>query len=662
MVSGRSILPGAAMFEAAFAAAAALLPEELQAQAGLNGAAIAAPLMLKAPGTGSPVLHAAVQRSDGAVQLASSTATVGKRARPVVHLTATASTVAPPVAAAELVKQPAVQIQHAVLLQQGQLGPAAPVWAGQAIGSVSQAPLQPVAHAFHCHPAAVDAATHFGAVFDLSAAAAPRVPVALGCYTAGSVGGRSASERLFASASRGRLLPDVSRVSTFCLSGGHAGLLRLSGLQSRPIGTQGFAAAGDRAALKATADRLATECCAYEMVWQVAAPLGPSTGHGGRQVPSLLRLRTAAAAATVQAPSGSLQQAALRSYAATLRMLHALQPGTEQQLAAVSAGAAQHGAPLAAPIVSRQPLAAAGAAAVAGLFKVAALEEPAWQLQHFVADRYAAAGGLTGTGLRADAQGAAAAAAADFMPRMLLAVSQPPSSGVDGLHQQHTPGCHVISGGMGGLGELTACHLAHAAPHGSHLLLLGRTGRFAGAVTTAAQLELLQSTGTVTLLQADAAAAADGAAVSAQLAAYSAPAASFIHTAGMLADGLLPQQRLGGARRVLAPKLAGLEEALHALLRQPLQRLLLFSSVSAALGNRGQANYAAANAVLDAASCTLAASGCSSASVQWGAWAGAGMAAQTPQLLTRLQKQGQWAGRWGCLGRAAASACTNLTA
>ena len=121
-------------------------------------------------------------------------------------------------------------------------------------------------------------------------------------------------------------------------------------------------------------------------------------------------------------------------------------------------------------------------------------------------------------------------------------------------------------------------------------------------------------------------------------------ALGLLHAGGLLEDALLPRQSLGGLRRVFAPKLAGLLKLAAACAAGPPSTVALFSSIASLLGSPGQANYAAANAALDAWALRAQHQGCACASLQWGAWSSVGMAAASPSLLARLQRQ-VWAGR-----------------
>ncbi|HEY0858153.1 MAG TPA: beta-ketoacyl reductase, partial [Albitalea sp.] len=75
---------------------------------------------------------------------------------------------------------------------------------------------------------------------------------------------------------------------------------------------------------------------------------------------------------------------------------------------------------------------------------------------------------------------------------------------------------------------------------------------------------------------------------------------TILHAAGVVHDGFLLKKTAHDARAVLAPKVAGLLALDDATRELVLDRFVLFSSVSAALGNAGQGDYAAANAFMDA--------------------------------------------------------------
>lgn len=203
----------------------------------------------------------------------------------------------------------------------------------------------------------------------------------------------------------------------------------------------------------------------------------------------------------------------------------------------------------------------------------------------------------------------------------------------------------AISGGTGALGALAARWLAAGGT--KHITLLGRTGVAEGAAAVGATQPgsvLAEATAAgswaaaVTLLKCDAAAAADVAAVldaAGGSAKQRLPLAGVLHAGGVLRDATLQKQTLAGLRAVFAPKASGSARlaAAPASTLQPLAAVKLFSSVAAALGSGGQANYAAANAVLDSAAASMQQGGLPGVAVSWGAWAGAGMAAHAGELL-----------------------------
>jgi acyl transferase domain-containing protein/aryl carrier-like protein len=111
------------------------------------------------------------------------------------------------------------------------------------------------------------------------------------------------------------------------------------------------------------------------------------------------------------------------------------------------------------------------------------------------------------------------------------------------------------------------------------------------------------------------------------------PLQGVVHAAGVLSDAALHTIEPGSIEAVFAGKVLG---ALHldALLPQETE-LVLFSSFAAVVGGRGQAVYAAANAVLDALAHRRVAAGGAALALDLGPWAGEGLAAPTLGLRAR---------------------------
>eukprot|EP00878_Enallax_costatus_P022353 GHUV01023710.1.p1 GENE.GHUV01023710.1~~GHUV01023710.1.p1 ORF type:complete len:421 (+),score=183.85 GHUV01023710.1:79-1263(+) len=114
-----------------------------------------------------------------------------------------------------------------------------------------------------------------------------------------------------------------------------------------------------------------------------------------------------------------------------------------------------------------------------------------------------------------------------------------------------------------------------------------------------------------------------------------------LHAAGVLQDSLIGNQTQSSIRAVMAPKLGpgGAYTVMSAAAAMPLQQLVLFSSVASTVGAAGQANYVSTNAVLDGWALSGRRQGAAVSSMQWGAWATAGMASAA--VKDRLNRLGQ---------------------
>ncbi|HAY07221.1 MAG TPA: hypothetical protein DCY26_11265 [Hyphomonas sp.] len=117
------------------------------------------------------------------------------------------------------------------------------------------------------------------------------------------------------------------------------------------------------------------------------------------------------------------------------------------------------------------------------------------------------------------------------------------------------------------------------------------------------------------------------------------PIRGIVHGAGVLADRLADEKTEAELRRVFAPKVNGLENILRNIHPSQLSHIAFFSSAAAFFGNRGQSDYAMANALLANAAhrLTSEAPDLRIKVFHWGPWAGGMVDAA---LATHFEAQG----------------------
>jgi hypothetical protein len=157
-------------------------------------------------------------------------------------------------------------------------------------------------------------------------------------------------------------------------------------------------------------------------------------------------------------------------------------------------------------------------------------------------------------------------------------------------------------------------------------------GRRAPSAHTAEVIQTLRGQGArIEIRHADVADLKQVSAVFAEIESGLPPLAGILHTAGVLDDGIFLEQTWPRTEKVFRSKAAGAWNLHQLTAGKALDFFVLFSSVASLTGSPGQSGYAAANAFLDALAHYRHSLVLAALSVNWGAWAGSGMAAQVAE-------------------------------
>ncbi len=198
-------------------------------------------------------------------------------------------------------------------------------------------------------------------------------------------------------------------------------------------------------------------------------------------------------------------------------------------------------------------------------------------------------------------------------------------------------GTVLITGGLGALGIETARWLA--AEGARNIVLAGRHVESGEEHGIAAELRGLGVD--VAMERVDVANASQVEMLLEKIRATRPPLRAVFHAAGVVQDSVLGKESWESYCEATAAKIVGAKNFDRLTRKDAVRLMIFFSSASSILGSPGQGNYAAGNAYLDALAHHRTSRGLRTVSVNWGAWASAGMAARlSAEQALRWTRQG----------------------
>ncbi|EMI54521.1 protein containing AMP-dependent synthetase and ligase [Rhodopirellula sallentina SM41] len=203
-----------------------------------------------------------------------------------------------------------------------------------------------------------------------------------------------------------------------------------------------------------------------------------------------------------------------------------------------------------------------------------------------------------------------------------------PASLPESTTRKSVDGLQIITGGLGGLGLLTAEHLIDSGA--TKIALLTRR-----AATNDENAVLNQWRSRGVSIQVENVQLSQIANVDQTLSRLRdnlGPITGVYHLAGVLDDATMEQQSPAKMHRVLDAKVSGAWNLHEATQHDAIDDFVLFSSFSAWLGSPGQANHAVANAFLDSLAMLRRELGQPAISIGWGPWGRIGAAAKRDRL------------------------------